>query len=148
MILKEQLLDYSNIQPGDVYIFTANSMVKNSSLLMGGGAALAAYEAYPGVDKLLGAEINKHLLGGVYGYVQVPYNFIEVGAFQTKTVVWEPSKLDIIKIASEMLSNKATKTPDIKYHLNYPGIGLGGLDVEEVQPIIESLLPDNIIVYK
>lgn len=146
MKLVEGLLNYEAIEAGHTYIFTANSMVKNGRLLMGGGAALAAYNAYPGVDALLGAEINEVCRNGVFGYVEVPHSLIQVGAFQTKTVVWEPSKLDLIEEATEDLLSLARSGVGT-YHLNFPGIGLGGLNPEDVMPIIKRL-PDNVVVYK
>lgn len=148
MKLIEAQLDYTKTEPGHVYIFTANSIVYNGDLCMGGGAALAAREAYPGVETLLGAEIEQAFLSSKFGFVVVPYNDFFVGAFQTKVHYRNPSYLDLIETASRMLGNIARDNPGVTYHLNYPGIGLGGLRVEDVQPIIEKHLPDNVIVYK
>jgi hypothetical protein len=151
MKLVEGLLDYTNAEAGQIYAFTANNMVHNGKLCMGGGAALAALEAYPGVDVDLGTEINNWIFDEVYGSVVVPYKDFQVCAFQTKTHVRLPSTIQLIEEACHILNRHlvgkyADNQPTV--HLNYPGIGLGGLSPDEVGPIIESLLGDNIIVYK
>lgn len=159
MKLIEGLLDYkwayNKDNAGDTFIFTANSMVKDGRLLMGGGAALAAREAFPLVDSCLGKEIQKTIFDQKYGYVEIEcqHGFINdwhnfyIGAFQTKTVVMLPSSLELIEMATNDLCKVAEKRPDSIFRLNYPGIGLGGLNPEDVQPIIERL-PDNVRVYK
>jgi hypothetical protein len=152
MKLVEGMLDYTKTEAGHIYAFTANSMVYKDQLCMGGGAALAAREAYPNVDLMLGKLIIKHSLDEVYGSVVVPYDDFFVCAFQTKTHVALPSTLELVKAACYSLNEYMEhKYPDGNYptvHLNYPAIGLGGLTPEEVGPIIESLLGDHIIVYK
>lgn len=151
MKLVEGLLDYYNTEPGHIYAFTANSMIYANKLVMGGGAALAAKEAFPGVEKLLGDEVANWKFDEVYGAVVVPWKDFEVCAFQTKTTPSLPSTLQLIEEACHVLNrylqNKyGDNQPTV--HLNYPGIGLGGLSPDDVGPIIESLLGDNIIVYK
>ena len=152
MKLVEGLLDYRNTEPGQIYAFTANSMIHANKLCMGGGAALAAREAYPHICTILAEEITKVIFDDVYGSVVVPYHNFFVCAFQTKTHVMLPSTLTLITAACNELNRYlSTKYKDQEQpivHLNYPGIGLGGLSPEEVGPIIESLLGDNIIVYK
>lgn len=159
MKLIEGLLNYkwayNKDNAGDTFVFTANSMVKNGNLLMGGGAALAAREAFPLVDSSLGKEIQKTIFDQKYGYVETEfqhrfigdwYSFY-IGAFQTKTIVMLPSSLELIELATNELCKVAEKRQNSTFRLNYPGIGLGGLNPEEVQPIIERL-PDNVWVYK
>lgn len=152
MKIIEGLLDYTKAEAGHVYAFTANSVIYRGALIMGGGAALAAREAFPGVDELLAKEIDKVIFDETYGAVIVPYEDFYVMAFQTKTQPSLPSYLNVIEeaccVCCELLRKMFPDQPDIPVHLNYPGIGLGGLTPDDVGPIIEPLLPDNIIVYK
>lgn len=152
MKIVEGLLDYSNTESGHIYAFTANSTIHNNKLIMGGGAALAAKKAYPNIDTILAEEVKDWSFNEVYGVVVVPYYDFFICAFQTKTHPSLPSTLELIEEACHSLNRylalnyEEGEQPTV--HLNYPGIGLGGLTPEEVGPIIESLLGDNIIVYK
>lgn len=150
MKLIEGLLNYSDPKPGEIYAFTANSMIHNGKLIMGGGAALAAREAYPDIDLILADEIKTFILDEVYGAVIVPYEDFFVCAFQTKTHVSLPSTVELVETACiELKKLLITKYGiDTPVHLNYPAIGLGGLTPEIVGPIIEPLLFDSIMVYK
>ena len=66
---------------------------------------------------------------------------------QTKLDWRDPSPPELVQASLARLGKKAEGCPHIKFHLNYPAIGLGGLPLEMVQPWVEAL-PDNVRVYR
>jgi len=46
-----------------------------------------------------------------------------------------------------MLKAFALKNPTRTIHLPFPGIGFGGLPVEQVEPLLR-VLPDNVCVWR
>jgi len=164
MKLINERLDYA--QPRsykDIVTFTANNVItKDGRLVMGAGAAKACLEAFPGVDKEIVKSMKFLADKRNYGFITTPTRLVNglidyevtrfVGAFQTKRSYREPSTLEIIKNSVKILKKRATPPHgfDVSmwtYHMNFPGIGLGGLREEDVLPIIEEL-PDNVFVYK
>ena len=145
MKIINELLNYTDWKYPDVYGFTSNSVVKsNGELVMGAGAALALKKAHPNVPKLIGKALNHKKT--VCDFIQIKEGLI-VFWFQTKNHYNEPSNIKLISKATERLKKVAEDNPNIVFHLNAPGIGLGGLKWEDVLPIIE-ILPDNVRIYK
>ena len=151
MKLVTELLQYPKYVTEDqVYLATINCVVKNNGeLVMGAGNALAYAEAYPSSKKILG-----DMLGGVVvNGKPIKHLFLHkrdkgyVGGLVTKAHYRDPSTLTIVENAVWELRMAAEVNSHLTYHLPYPAIGLGGLSVEEVQPLINEL-PDNVIVYK
>jgi hypothetical protein len=142
----------------DLILFTANSTVKDGILVMGGGAAREARKHFPRSDKVFGSILEQHnLVNGIFGLIFVdtddtsvemndnyPVDHTVLGAFQTKAEVWNPSTLGLVEYSTHLLHGIAHNWDRIV--LNMPGTGLGGLDVADVMPIIETL-PDNVIIY-
>jgi hypothetical protein len=152
MILKEQLLDYSKAwSKPDVYMFTGNNTLKSGDVLvMGRGAAKQVRDAFPGVDAQIGEYIKQCMIKfrqGDYGIIFANISPDQiVGAFQVKRYYSDDADLDIIRKSMKMLSFLALLS-DYTFHLNFPGIGAGRLQYDDVLPIIENL-PDNVIVYR
>ena len=155
MILKNELLQYPNhIPEKHVYLFTANKIVTKQGLVMGGGNALAAKRAYPKLPEVLGYLMSNPMLDlentsmlfldafkiNIEGYGVV-------GAFFTKNHFKDPSPLGMVITNILDLKKTAETYPKFTFHLPYPGCGLGGLTVEQLEPYM-SRLPDNVIVYK
>jgi hypothetical protein len=116
---------------------------RSSRLVMGRGAALELKTRCPWVPKHAGlALIDKHLQS--YGVVFIPGN---IGLFQVKYHFKEKASTALIKLSGFMLWQYAKTNPELKYHINYPGIGNGGLTEDQVYPIIADW-PDNITVWK
>lgn len=153
MQIKYQLLDYTERGDNRVNVFTANSVVVSSKegprLIMGGGAALAAHQAYVRADLLLGEAIQKNRdEHGDFGYIDIVDSLGDrLGAYQAKRHYANPSTIELIISASVKFAEVANKFPEKEFHTNCPGIGLGGLSEEEVLPVIFPLLPNNVIVY-
>lgn len=138
----------------DVHCVTTNAVFHNGGLVMGAGAARQAVDRYPNIKEEAGDTVVKALkaLGttDLYGFliVKYPNSVLQqagLGIFQTKKHWREPSDVNVIYLSACMLAYQALYFPSWKFRLNYPGIGLGGLSIDQVRPIIKTL-PDNVTV--
>ena len=144
MILVNKRLDYARGLVGDnIYMFTANSTIRNNGcLVMGAGCAKAVRDTYQGIDQLFGDKIDINQYG--VEFVQWKEQFI--GAFQTKYHWQNGSPLGLVEYSCQKLTHIANKRPQHTFHLPFPAISHGGRGVEEVMPLVK-MLPDNVIVY-
>lgn len=129
-----------------LFCITTNSTLRdNGDLVMGAGIAGQAAGRFEGLESQAG-ELVEHYSGhfGTYGLLTL--GAPPIGLFQTKADYREPSTLSLIAEAARDLSHFAEHV-DSRIDLNFPGIGLGGLDAEEVKPIV-SMLPDNVHVWR
>ncbi|AUR89196.1 hypothetical protein NVP1121O_168 [Vibrio phage 1.121.O._10N.286.46.C4] len=143
-LIRKRLLYPASPQGNHIYMFTANSVVRNNGcLVMGAGCAKTVKTTYKGVDILLGNTID-HL--GRFGVQFVIWNGHPIGAFQTKIDWKDGSPLDLVKYSVKRLTLIAKKRPNHTFHLPCPAVNHGGRSEEEVLPLLESL-PDNVYVY-
>jgi hypothetical protein len=135
---------WSVFEGDDKFLITTNSTVKrNGALVMGRGIALQAKTRFPGLDLALGQAILRVCPNqGRYGLIVGR----KLGIFQVKYHYAAPADLELIRYSTGMLTAYAAEHPDIRIHLNYPGIGWGHLSQEQVAPIILAL-PDNVFVW-
>jgi hypothetical protein len=141
----------------NIILVTANSFItKKGNLVMGAGSALALRNKFRDINRYFGYYIlvnYGHL--GVYGclitakYSDDMYKYY--GLLQTKKDFKDKSDLNLIKVSVNRLVRIITEYKDTygeipTVSLPMPGVGLGGLSVEEVYPII-SVLPDTVSVY-
>jgi hypothetical protein len=135
----------------DFILVTGNATLrKDGALVMGRGAARQLKDRYPVFPHLVGQYIKdgcypKHNSVAVYGIILIG----RFGLFQVKYNWWEEADLDLIKFSVDELCNLystgflGTKTVSV----NYPGIGNGRRNEQDVYPII-SKLPEWVSVYK
>lgn len=144
----------------DLFLVTTNSYVrKDGSLVMGAGAARQMRDRFRGVNFGFGRAVREdcgHL--GEYGIVTIgtPLDSMddpagiaqpELGAFQVKTHWKNKADTQLIAGSAAILSEHLREHgPDYQVHLNFPGIGNGGLDPGDVLPII-SPWPSNVHVW-
>lgn len=131
-------------EEADCFVFTGNSFVKtNGCLVMGRGMARQVLDKFPGIDRRICSKILDeccHL--GTYGFV-----FDEkIGVFQVKYHFKEKADVRLIRYSVKCLVAYTSKYPDKQIHMNYPGIGNGGLPKCVVKPLIVCL-PDNVHVW-
>lgn len=139
----------------DIILVTTNSTIKkNGEVVMGGGAALEMKNKFPNFPKILGYEIKKNYVsGGEYGVlVFFPDENLSknkrLGAFQVKYNWWEKASLPLINYSTNLLYKAMTENfKDMTCSLNFPGIGNGKLDFEDVYYVVQRL-PDNVTIYK
>jgi hypothetical protein len=116
---------------------------------MGRGLARQARDRFPGLDKAVGRQIL-HLCGnlGEYGLLVSPrWPETKLGAFQVKLHYRQPAGLELIRYSTAALCTWCVEHPDASIHLNYPGIGNGRLQREDVLPIIAQL-PAQVTVWE
>jgi hypothetical protein len=131
----------------DVFLFTANNVIKkDGSLVMGAGTAKEVQDAWPKVSLMLGQKIQKFGNNDYHVVTTTIQKGQVIGAFQTKRNYKHISSYDIIHKSTQSLKKIASKYPQFRYHLNFPGIGYGKLDYEKVFDII-NVLPDNVLIY-
>ena len=142
---------WSEVGNADVILVTTNSIInKQGRLVMGRGAALEAATRYPLLPTELATRI-KPWGTSPYGIIILkPYaNGACLGAFQVKRHWQQPADPLLISRSAALLRIIANAYPDLRYVVNYPGIGNGRLDEQTVEAILKSSnLPDNVTVYK
>lgn len=145
MILKRERLIYKIVSnTKDIYMFTANSVVKgNGTLVMGAGNAKAVRDFYPDIDKLFGDKIS-HLQEFYTCFCK--YDKQWIGALQTKIHYRKESPMYLVRASIDKLSRIAKERPQLVFHLPCPAISNGGKSVENILPLLENL-PDNVIIY-
>jgi len=113
----------------DVLLFPANSTLKNNrELVMGRGCALAFKNAFAGIEFELGAFMSSMS----YGLATVIHQDKIIGAFQTKGDWRQEASMDLVKNSVKELKKFINENPGLKIGMCFPGIGLGGLDKDEV----------------
>jgi len=151
MKLIQGLLNYSEPwTTPDMYLFTGNSTIKkNGAVVMGRGAAKQVRDTYLDIDKVFGNEIRKnpaaHLIFIAQMYEGEPVQFL--GWFKVKHHWGADADLDLIKESTAELKELAERKPHLLFHMNYPGVGNGRLNIHQVQPVLETL-PDNVLIYR
>ena len=134
----------------DLFCITTNSYIrKDGELVMGKGIAQQARDRYPGLGLALGKAIsNSDWDDGIYGLLVSPnWPIKKLAAFQVKTNFRCKANLDIIRESARDLWKWAKANPDKQVALNFPGIGNGRLDYDDVFEIVKHL-PDNVTLWK
>ena len=126
-----------------IVLVTGNSVIRNGELVMGGGAALQAKQLWPGMPGVAAQEIT-HL--GYYGVLIAGMNEKSkrgIGLFQTKYHWKNKTPLSLIERACYTLDHMLLQYPDYTFRVNYPGIGLGGCKMHNVEPILKRHFDNN-----
>ncbi len=149
MIVKTGRLNYSVVSSNEWKFFTGNSFVnKHGALVMGRGAALSVKMKYPDIDKAFG-RIVKASINSAGEYYLAWLRPPGIGVFQVKRNFKEKADLDLIGASAGVLSAFARHYKDHTIHVNYPGIGYGGLDFSVVHAVLRKECPqDNVIFWK
>jgi hypothetical protein len=145
---------WSAYDEADLFFVTTNALLTpHLRLVMGAGMARQALERFPDLDWWWGYRLYS-LYREDYDAYRLPWYGVlwpregeRLGAFQTKLSPRQRAKPELIAKATYLLSLYARKYPHKRIHLNFPGIGLGGLQEEEVLSILQTL-PDNVEVWK
>jgi hypothetical protein len=133
----------------DLLLFTANSVISGNGLVMGKGAALDFKRAFPHLPFALAGLMRERGIDSAGDFGLLVVNDLEgqptLGAFQTKRHWKHPSQLEIIEASLERLSQHLLET-DQTVHLNFPGVGLGKLNRNQVLPLLEGL-PERVTIW-
>ena len=130
--------------PGYLIVTTNSFLTSGLKLTMGRGAAWILKRKVPGIDEVFGKMIYEkcgHL--GRYGLL-IHQRY---GALQVKYRFDEKATLELIQFSLEKLAELASKCPSIRFSINFPGIGNGGLNKVDVLPLL-NILPGNVYVWE
>lgn len=132
----------------EMFCITCCSILRrDGALVMGAGIAREAQDRLPGLSAVFGEELKaRGQAGKWYGTIVVPVPPLRFCAFQTKVHFQEPSDLALIEFSVGRLLEDIERIKPARVDLNYPGIGLGGLDPAEVKPLLAPL-PDNVFIW-
>lgn len=128
----------------NICVTTTNNVVYSGKLVMGGGHARDTALRWPQAPAVLGRRIQDLASNG-YKY-RVLYTDEGYCAFQTKYHYNQPSDLNLIADSTALFKALVNSFPEKTFHLAFPGIGLGGLAVKDVWPLICNL-PDNVRIW-
>ena len=140
--MKEAIGELFDQKDFDCIAITTNATLKkNGEVVMGRGCALQAKTRWSGFALMLGKLIH------AYGNHVFPVSRRDskmVVSFPVKHNYWEEADIELIKRSCtelmELLEGKATCV------MPRPGCGNGKLKWEDVKPVIEPLLGDNVTV--
>lgn len=148
-IMQKDLLSF--IGEADCICVTTNGIVKNNGkLVMGAGIAKAISEKYPNIAKTLGSKIKATGKNIVFKGVEAKDNQgTYVLSFPTKENYKDKSSLDLIRRSAIRLKYLADVHGLKDIVIPCPGIGCGGLDMEEVVDLLGTIFDERFtIVYK
>jgi len=135
-------------------LFTGNGVVKaDGALVMGAGFAKQVRDAFPSLDYELGQAIIARGCpqardGYYYGMVlHEHWTGNRIGAFQVKRHYRYNASLQLIRGSVARLHYWCSINPTTPVHLNFPGIGLGGLDRNLVEPAL-VILPPQVTIWE
>lgn len=124
----------------DYFIVTTNSYIRtDGAVVMGRGIAKQLADHIPSIAFEFANDIT-HL--GRYGIILLD----KYGAFQVKKHFSNDAEYALIAYAAAQLAATANVLNKARFDMNFPGIGNGNLDYNEVLPLINHL-PDNVHVW-
>lgn len=127
--------------PADLRVITTNgTLKKNGRLVMGKGCAKEALERYPGIDKKLGTLVSLH---GNHCFMVADDH---IATFPTKDDWRKPSFLKLIERSAYELATLMGWNAYERIVLPRPGCGAGGLDWDDVRPVLDEYLDDRFSV--
>jgi hypothetical protein len=149
--MQQQLGNILELAKNEILCFTTNGNTKivkdKVHAVMGKGIAKEIADAFPHIPEQLGeclADTCNHVYCmGVDVYKD---NMYILYSFPTKLNWWEKSSFDLIEQSCKELV-KAVKAESANYiYIPRPGCGNGGLNWEDVKPILEKYLDDRFII--
>lgn len=131
----------------DLFLVTTNAtLTQAGKLVMGRGIARQARDRFPGLDLVLGDAID--IAGPDYGLlVSFYWPAAKLGCFQVKRHWADRADLDLIARSVQDLSNWCSEHPSATVALNFPGIGNGRLEVNDVLPLVKGL-PNTVQIWQ
>ena len=125
-----------------IHCITTNGFVKNDgTAVMGRGCAKEARDKYPDLPAILGTRLNN---GGNHIYYFESQHLI---TYPVKHVWWKPADLALIRVSALGLM-RLIKTYNLiePVYLPRPGCGNGQLTWQDVKPLIETVLSNQVTV--
>jgi O-acetyl-ADP-ribose deacetylase (regulator of RNase III) len=134
----EQQIDLWEVE-ADVRCITTNGTVTyKGENIMGGGCAREAAERYPNLPRVYG-----HMIEQYGNHVYLMPTKIPLVMFPTKPQIWESASLELVLGSCAELLALSVLYGWERVALPRPGCGLGGLDWNEVGPIVADILHED-----
>lgn len=136
----------------DWFLFTSNPIIsKDGQAVMGRGMALELAKAFPEIRYDMAKKVNDDRNVHTVGYYGPTRQ--RVGYFMVKEHWRDRASLDLIEnscydLADIIYTLEDTLGRGLKVDLNFPGIGNGGLDREQVKPLLDGILPANVHIWE
>lgn len=136
--------------PGMIVVSAHASISEDGFLYMKYGEAAEAARRIPDLERECGQVVAQNAQGGVFGFLAVrparpEDRLIGFGLFQTRYNWNEGADPDLIRYSMSCLRMYMEDNPGLKIRMNFPGIGRGGMPVEEVSPLLIPL-PDQVTI--
>jgi hypothetical protein len=145
----------------DMFVITTNPIRRiDGAVVMGRGIAKQAKDRFPKLPYDFGNKLDRHRHEQDYVDVLAPTNTGMIGVYDGQLICYfmvkrhwaEPADLEIIKKSVKELKNAlhfrgipGGVPTSLRVDLNFPGIGNGKLNREDVLPMLEEL-PDIVLV--
>lgn len=131
------------VEVTDMLVTPANAVINKGKLVMGAGFAkyLKEFGEANGVDipQIAGDLITKQKMPSIYGFVHSG----KLGFMQVKNHYSETGSLLLLNYGLKQLADYCEANPNKRVDMPFPCVGLGGLTIEEVKPLLDSLLKDT-----
>ena len=132
--------------PGMIVVTSHASVMEDGKLYLGYGEAQEAIKRIPDIEYECGHMVINQAPDGVYGFLPVrpskpAQRIIGFGLFQTQRSLEEEADPDLIRYSMECLRHFVAEHADLKIRMNFPGVGEGGLSVDEVAPLLLPIPP-------
>lgn len=129
-----------------IVITTSGSVSKDGAAVMGRGVALQAKQRFPELPEELGYRLSYE------GNLPFEFRQYRILTFPVKSEWWQRANVDLIEqswihlrcVVVDELTVFRQLIPPI--YMVRPGCGNGGLDWEDVKPILEKYLDDRFVV--
>jgi len=136
--------------PGMIVITSHAFVQEDGRLFLGYPPAVEATKRIPDIEFQCGTQVLARAVNGVYGFLPVrpslpDKRIVGFGLFQTQVNWDEIPDPDLIKYSMECLRQFSREHSNLKIRMNFPGVGDGGLAVEEVAPLLLPL-PETVTV--
>ena len=138
--------------PADAVVITTNGYVKNNGqAVMGRGCAREAADKWPFLPMILGEAIkefgNEVFIWGLQDIDEdtEELRFNNIITMPVKYNWWEPANLILIQKSATDLKTEADLWHFDSVVMPRPGCGNGGLEWDDVKPIIEEILDDRFV---
>jgi len=143
---KIDIFDQRVLSKANAICVTTNGIVKvNGELVMGAGVAKLFATKWPRLPRMLGNLIQN---GGnhVYSIPQFSVKDPWIVSFPTKDDYLDKSSLSLIRRSAVELMELTNNQNWELVALPFPGIGMGGLNPQEVREAISPILDNRIII--
>jgi hypothetical protein len=139
--------------PGMIVITSHASVEEDGRLFLGYRPAQEAVRRIPDIERQCGSQVLAQAIDGVYGFLAVrPWvpekRVVGFGLFQTQISCDQAPDPELIKHSMACLRDFAQQHSNLKIRMNFPGVGEGGLAVEEVAPLLVPLPPTVTICHQ